>query len=82
MLGTHKSCEATGDNVAGSSRHDRYNLNPQSKPRPGSGVGGLDVRRAKQGAFCQVKDLMFQDLANKGVRLRDAARTTSSPPAP
>ena len=26
-------------------RHDCYKLNPKSKPRPRSGVGGLDVRR-------------------------------------
>ena len=47
-----------------------YNPQPSRSLAPGSGYVDFEVvRRAKQGASCQVKDLMFQNLASRNYRV-------------
>jgi len=38
-------------------------------PKPDRSFNTTVVRRAKQGASCQVKDLMFQNLASRNYRV-------------
>ena len=53
------------------------NLNQNRRGAPGSGCQAFDVvRRAKQGASCQVKDLMFQNLASRNYRVLQSCQLT------
>ena len=45
-----------------------HNFNP-NRPAFTRRQGSNVVRRAKQGASCQVKDLMFQNLASRNYRV-------------
>lgn len=52
-------------------------LNLSRSRAPGSGCVDFDVvRRAKQGASCQVKDLMFQNLASRNYRVLQLCQLT------
>jgi hypothetical protein len=55
------------EQIAAADRHQLHNFHQPHSNRP---AAGLDVvRRAKQGATCQMKDLMFQNLASRNYRV-------------